>query len=84
MWAAGLVIRRCTVGISATRNGRSILDDHFIQRHGTSTIMGLTDSQYQAGIDRVKLAIAQAEARGEEAAFKTEFQLKMAVGHLQG
>jgi hypothetical protein len=43
--------------------------------------MGLT---YQAGVDRAKLAIAQAEARGEEASFKTEFQLTMAVGHVRG
>jgi ubiquinone/menaquinone biosynthesis C-methylase UbiE len=86
MWAAGLVVPplRTVEHISDEKRGRAILDDHFIQRHGTSTLMGLTDSQYRAGIDRVKLAIAQAEARGEEAVFKTEFQLKMAVGHVQG
>jgi ubiquinone/menaquinone biosynthesis C-methylase UbiE len=86
MWAAGLVVQplRTVEHICDEKRGRSILDDHFIQRHGTSTLMGLTDAQYQAGIDRIKLAIAQAEARGEEAAFKTEFQLKMAVGHVQG
>jgi len=45
--------------------------------------MGLTDAQYQAGIDRIKSAIAETEARGEEAVFKSELQLKMAVGKIQ-
>ncbi len=42
--------------------------------------MGLTDAQYQAGIERIKSAITEAESRGEEAVFRTEMQLNMAVG----
>jgi hypothetical protein len=44
--------------------------------------MGITDAQYKAGIDRIRLAIAKAEARGEEAVFNTDMQLKMVVGFL--
>ena len=44
--------------------------------------MGLTDAQYQAGIDRIRLAIAEAEARGEEAVFSTDLPLRMVVGFL--
>jgi SAM-dependent methyltransferase len=69
--------------ISYQKRGRTILDDHFIQRHGTSQFMGLTDSQYQAGIDRIRATLAKAEARGEEAVFRSEIQLKMAVGRVQ-
>ncbi len=64
------------------KRGHAILDDHFIQRHGASEFMGITDAQYQTGIDRIKSAICEAEARGKEAVFKTEMQLKMLVGSL--
>ena len=82
MAAAGLAVQplRTVEHIRYEKHGRAILDDHFIQRHGGSVFMGLTDSQYQAGIDRINLAIAAAEARGQEAVFKSELQLKMAVG----
>lgn len=46
--------------------------------------MGLTDAQYQAGINRMKAAIAEAEARGEEAVFRAELQLTMVMGRVQG
>jgi len=86
MGAAGLAVRplRTVERIRSERRGRAILDDHFIQRHGTSQLMSLTDAQYQAGIDRIQSAIAEAEARGEEALFRSELQLKMAVGRVQG
>jgi len=84
MRAAGLAVQslRTVEYISYEKHGRAILDDHFIQRHGTSQFMGLTDAQYQAGINRIKLAITRAEARGEEAVFKAELQLKMVVGYV--
>jgi SAM-dependent methyltransferase len=86
MSEAGLAVRplRTVEHISNEKRARAILDDHFIQRHGASVFMGLTDAQYQAGIDRIKLAIAEAEARGEEAVFNAELQLKMAVGRVHG
>jgi SAM-dependent methyltransferase len=64
------------------KRGAGILDDHFIQRHGASSFMHMTDSQYQDGIDRIKSAIGEAEARSQVAVFKTEFQLKMTVGRI--
>ena len=86
MCAAGLTVRppRTVEHISNEKRGHAILDDHFIQRYGASEFMGLTDAQYQAGIDRIKSAISEAEARGEEAVFHAELQLKMVVGRLQG
>lgn len=84
MSAAGLVASspRTVEHIQNEKLGRAILGDHFIQRHGTSQFMGLTEAQYQSGIDHIKLAIAEAEARGEEAVFKSEIQLKMVVGRI--
>ena len=46
--------------------------------------MGLTDAQYQAGIERIKLAIHRAETCGEEAVFETNLLLKMVIGYVQG
>ena len=82
MQAAGLAVRplHTVEHINYEKRGRAALDDHFIQRHGASQFMGLTDAQYQAGIDRIKAAIAEAEARGEEAVFSAELQLKIVVG----
>jgi len=68
--------------ISIEKRGRAILGDHFIQRHGTSQFMGLTDEQYLAGIERIKSAIDSAEKRGEEAVFKADLLLKMVVGYV--
>jgi ubiquinone/menaquinone biosynthesis C-methylase UbiE len=85
MRQAGFVARqpRTVERIIHEKRGSAILDDHFIQRHGTSQFMGLTDAQYQAGLDRIKAALVEAEARGEEAVFKSELQLKMVAGRLQ-
>jgi len=85
MKAAGFAVSplRTVEFIEYEKRGRAVLADHFVQRHGTSQFMGLTDAQYQAGIDRIKSVIAETEARGEEAVFKSELRLKMAVGRIQ-
>ena len=83
MHSAGLEVQpmRTVENISIEKRGRAILGDHFIQRHGTSQFMGLTDEQYRAGIERIKSAINRAEKRGEEAVFKADLLLKMVVGY---
>jgi hypothetical protein len=40
--------------------------------------------QYLTGIDRIKAAVAEAEARGEEAVFSAKLQLRMVVGRDRG
>jgi SAM-dependent methyltransferase len=82
MDSAGLSVSppRTVEHVLYEKRGRAILDDHFIQRYGTSQFMGITDAQYEAGIARIKAAIAEAEARGNEAVFRSDFQLKIAVG----
>jgi hypothetical protein len=79
-----MVSASCTVErIRYEKCGRAILDDHFIQRYGASQFMGLTNAQYQAGIDRIRAALDAAEKRGEEAVFRSEFALKMIVGRVR-
>ena len=68
--------------ISYEKRGRAVLEDHFIQRYGVSPFIGLTDAQYQAGIERIQSSIAEAEARGEEAVFKTELKLNIIIGRV--
>ena len=83
MNSAGLVVQpmRTVEHIRFEKRGSAILDDHFIQRYGTSQFMGLTDAQYRAGIERIKSAIDRAETRGEEAVFRADLSLKMVVGY---
>jgi ubiquinone/menaquinone biosynthesis C-methylase UbiE len=84
MRGAGFIVRppRTVEHVRNQKRGREILDDHFIQRSGASQLRGLTDAQYRAGMERIKAAISEAEARGEEAVFKTDLQLKILVGHV--
>ena len=82
---AGLTVRDpLTVEhIKTEKRGLDILDDHFIQRYGTSQFMGLTAAQYRQGIESIKLAISEAESKGEQAVFNADLQLKMVVGYAQ-
>jgi SAM-dependent methyltransferase len=82
MSQAGLDVQplRTVERVCYEKHGAAILEDHFIQRHGNSQFMRMTDTQYQSGIDRIKSVIAAAKKRGETAVFKTEFQLQMIVG----
>ncbi len=83
MHSAGLVVQpmRTVEHIRIEKRGRAILEDHFIQRYGTSQFMGLTDAQYRAGIERIKSTIDRAETRGEEAVFRADLSLKVVVGY---
>lgn len=85
MSGAGLIVEqpRTIEHVRSQKRGREILDDHFIQRSGASQLRVLTDAQYRAGIERIKAAICEAEARGDEAVFKTDLQLKILVGRVQ-
>ncbi len=84
MTAAGYSIEplRAAERIYKEHRGRAVLSDHFMQRGGTSQLFLLTDEQYQAGIDRITRVIEAAEARGEEAVFRTDIQLYVAVGRV--
>ncbi len=84
MTATGYTVEPLRVAqhIHKEHRGRSVLSDHFLQRGGTSQLFLLTDAQYQAGIDRITRVIEEAEARGEEAVFRTDIQLYVAVGRV--
>ncbi len=60
--------------------GREVLDDHFLQKHGTSQLALLSDEAYAAGLSRIHAALAEAEASGTEAVFTTDLWLPLMVG----
>jgi SAM-dependent methyltransferase len=45
--------------ILSTRRGRAVLDDPFLQKHGTSQLALLGDEAYQAGLARLRRAFAR-------------------------
>ena len=68
--------------IRSFRVGRDILADPFLAKSSTSQLVLLTDEAYEAGLTRLKAAIAQAEAEGRTLTFASDFPLGMMVGHV--
>jgi len=61
--------------------GRSVLKEPFIKHNATSQLALLSEGEYQAGIQRIKAAIKEAEAKNEQAAFSSDIQVKMFLGY---
>lgn len=60
--------------------GRALLADHFVQPHGTSQLALLSAADYEAGLDRLRAAIAAAEAAGSEAVFEADLAMSAVIG----
>ena len=60
-----------------TRIGRDILDEPMLRKNATSQLTLLTDGEYEAGLARIRAAVAESEARGEERAFPVDISLAM-------
>ncbi len=60
--------------------GREVLDDPFLQKHGTSQLALLTDEAYAAGLERIKIDLSKAEASGETLVFPVDISLTMTTG----
>jgi SAM-dependent methyltransferase len=61
------------------QRGRAVLDDPFLQKHGTSQLALLSDEAYQAGLARLHRALEAAEARGEMLEFVSDLWLSAVV-----
>jgi SAM-dependent methyltransferase len=81
---AGLDAVRCGVveRLRSSRSGREILGDPMLERNATSQLILLTDEAYSAGIARIRAAVAEAEAAGEEVVFSADISLHMVTGLL--
>jgi ubiquinone/menaquinone biosynthesis C-methylase UbiE len=70
--------------ISNTQRGRAVLDDPFLQQHGTSQLALLSDEAYQAGLARLRQALDAAEAAGEGLEFVSEIWMSAVVARVPG
>jgi ubiquinone/menaquinone biosynthesis C-methylase UbiE len=64
-----------------TQRGRAVLDDPFLQKHGTSQLVLLSDEAYQAGLARLRQALDDAESMGEILEFVSDLWMSAIVAH---
>lgn len=82
MRAAGFrnVERRPVERIVDHKTSATVLDDPFLQKNASSQLALLSDAAYAAGVQRIKTAIAKAEAAGNTLRFPTELIMEMVWG----
>ncbi len=83
MRAAGFqqVERRPVERIIDHKTSATVLDDPFLQKHTSSQLALLSDTEYATGVQRIKTAIAEAEAAGNTLRFPTELIMEMVWGY---
>jgi SAM-dependent methyltransferase len=59
------------------KTGRVILDDPFLEKNAASQLALVSDQEYQAGIGRIREALAAAEARSEDLFFACDIHQSM-------
>lgn len=64
--------------------GREVLDDPFLAKHATSQLTLLSDAAYEAGMQRIREAVAAAEAADEPPDFPVHLRIRMVIGTLSG
>jgi len=61
--------------------GEGILRDPFLKQNATSQLALLEKDVYDAGIERIKDAIDDAQTRGEQIVFNADIQVKLFLGY---
>jgi hypothetical protein len=61
--------------------GRAVLGDPFLKQNSTSQLALLSVDVYQTGIQNIKLAITEAQKRGEQITFHSDLFIKMCLGY---
>jgi hypothetical protein len=61
--------------------GRGILRDPFLKQNATSQLALLDTEVYDAGVERIKAAIADAERNNKTVVFSADIQVKMFLGY---
>ena len=70
--------------IRAVQRGAAVLDDPFLQKHGTSQLALLSDDAYQAGLARLTCDVAAAEAASQTLEFATDLWLSAVLAQAPG
>ncbi len=65
--------------LAATHTGRAVLDNHFLQKNGTSQLTLLSDEAYASGLARLRRDLDEAQARGETLRFETDVWMTAVV-----
>jgi ubiquinone/menaquinone biosynthesis C-methylase UbiE len=60
--------------------GSAVLEDPFLAKNACSQLALLSDRAYQAGLDRIRQALSEAEARRETLVFQNIIQIQQLVG----
>jgi len=61
--------------------GDGILRDPFLKQNATSQLALLEKEVYDAGVERIKFALAEAEKKNETVVFNADIQVKMFLGY---
>jgi len=68
--------------ITHTLLGRAVLDDPFLQKHGTSQLALLSEAAYQAGLARLHSSLDAAEAAGQTLAFEVDLWMSAVIAYV--
>jgi ubiquinone/menaquinone biosynthesis C-methylase UbiE len=66
--------------IEKSLTGREVLQSPFLQKRGTSQLAILTDEAYEAGLNRIKADLREAETAGRPLRFEVDISLAMVTG----
>ncbi len=66
--------------IEESLTGREVLQSPFLQKHGTSQLAILTDEAYEAGLNRIKADLREAETAGRSLRFEVDISLALVRG----
>lgn len=70
--------------VANVQRGWAVLDDPFLQKHGTSQLALLSDEAYQAGLARLRQALDAAAAAGEVMEFESDLRPSAVVAQAPG
>ena len=62
--------------------GAEVLQSPFVQKGGTSQLALLTQEVYQAGLERIKADLLQAERAGRALKFRVDISLALVLGRV--
>ena len=65
-----------------TRIGKHVVDEPMLRKNATSQLTLLTDKEYEAGLKRIRTAVAESEALGKQRTFSVDISLAMVTGKI--
>ncbi len=60
--------------------GEAVFDNYYLRKDACSQLILISDEAYQAGLERMKAKIVEAQAKGESIVFRAQFKDRMCHG----